>query len=971
MDRQRTQPGAPVPDRRPAEEGSEISWSPDQEPISEVLKGFGVNAALVEEIRQRYEVDPTSVHPSWGKLFEPASREEESREEEEPAETRLPVETALESTPPRDVALLNREAAEKHARVLRLIHAYRARGHRVAAIDPLGGQPSYFPELDPAHYGFGHDDLDRTFIAGDLPGGPMQPLRKILDRLRATYCRSVGIEFTHIQDPGRKSWVQRRIEESCNATPFDASERLHILEKLSAAELFERFLHTKFLGQKRYSLEGAESLIPLLDTIVEDAPQHGMTELVIGMAHRGRLNVLSNILGRSLEALFSEFEDIPLLESPFGSGDVKYHKGFSTDRATLRGPRVHLSLTSNPSHLEAVNPVVEGRTRAKQMRAGDTRGRTIVPVLLHGDAAMAGQGIVAETLNLSNLAGYSTGGTIHVVVNNQIGFTATPAETRSTLYCTDIAKMLQAPIFHVNGDDPEAVVHCVKEAMAYRQRFLSDVVIDMVCYRRHGHNEGDEPSFTQPLLYEKIRKHPAVRRLYTDKLLQMGLLREEDVTRIEADLNGQLAQALQGIKTQPPAVLEPYEPLGPWTGFSRVCPAEDPETAVPIERLAQIAEGLGAVPGGFHVHPKLASLLERRRKVIAENAPIDWALAEALAFGSLVCEGTPVRLSGQDSVRGTFSQRHAAIIDQVTGEEYVPLDHLSTTQARFEAYDSLLSEAAVLGFEYGYSLADPLTLTLWEAQFGDFANGGQVIIDQFISSAHVKWGRINGLVMLLPHGYEGQGPEHSSARVERYLQLCAEDNLQVVNCTTPAQYFHVLRRQMRRNFRAPLIIFTPKSLLRAPRAASHSEDLASGGFRRILEDTRALAAPERVRRVVLCSGKVYYDLLEAKEKREAEGTGTGQVALARIEQLYPWPAAELASSLQRYAHAERVFWVQEEPANMGGWTFVRERLQDALLPSQQLAYAGRPESASTAVGSLRLHKEQQAALVAAAFAGLS
>jgi 2-oxoglutarate dehydrogenase E1 component len=965
MDRQKAQPGAPVPDRRSADEGSETSWSQDAEPISEVLKGFGVNAALVEEIRQRYEVDPTSVHPSWGKLFEPASAAPEA-----PLETPQ-VESPLETVAPREVAPLNRAEAEKHARVLRLIHSYRARGHRIAAVDPLGGQPSYFPELDPAHYGFGHDDLERPFIAGDLPGGPVQPLRQILERLRATYCRSVGVEFTHIQDPGRKTWVQRRLEESGNTTPLDASDRLRILEKLSAAELFERFLHTKFLGQKRYSLEGAECLIPLLDTIAEDAPSHGIAELVIGMAHRGRLNVLSNIMGRSLEALFSEFEDIPLLESPFGSGDVKYHKGFSTDRATRSGPSVHLSLTSNPSHLEAVNPVVEGRTRAKQMRAGDTRGRTIVPVLLHGDAAMAGQGIVAETLNLSNLAGYSTGGTIHVVVNNQIGFTATPAETRSTLYCTDIAKMLQAPIFHVNGDDPDAVVHCVKEAMAYRQRFNNDVVIDLVCYRRHGHNEGDEPSYTQPLLYEKIRKHTGVRRLYTDQLLQMGLLRDEDVKRIDADLSDQLSQALQGIKTKPPAATLAYEPLGPWTGFSRTCPPEDPQTAVPIERLAQIAEGLGAVPGGFHIHPKLASLLERRRKVIAENSPIDWALAEALAFGSLVSEGTPVRLSGQDSVRGTFSQRHAAITDQETGEEYVPLDHLSATQARFEAYDSLLSEAAVLGFEYGYSIADPQTLTLWEAQFGDFANGAQVIIDQFISSAHAKWGRISGLVMLLPHGYEGQGPEHSSTRVERFLQLCAEDNLQIVNCTTPAQYFHVLRRQMRRNYRAPLLIFTPKSLLRAPRASSHPEDLASGGFQRLIEDVRVSAAPERVRRVLLSSGKVYYDLVEENERREAGGANRGEVALLRIEQLYPWPAAQLGSSLGRYARADRVFWVQEEPANMGGWTFVRERIQDALLPSQQLGYAGRPESASTAVGSLRLHKEQQATLVAVAFAGLS
>ncbi len=958
MDRT-VRPGSNDPGTPSATDDVQETWSPDEEPISDVLTGFGVNAALVDEIRQRYEVDPTSVHPSWGKLFE---------HEREGAGDEVPAEETEAAGPAAVPVTLDRAAAEKHARVLRLIHSYRARGHRVANIDPLGGQPSYFPELDPAHYGFGHDDMDRPFIAGDLPGGPVQTLRQIVERLRATYCRSVGVEFTHIQDPGRKGWLQRRLEESGNTTPLDTKERLRILEKLSAAELFERFLHTKFLGQKRFSLEGAESTIPLLDTIVEDAPATGIRELVIGMAHRGRLNVLGNILGRSLEALFSEFEDSPLLESPFGSGDVKYHKGYSADRVTRSGARIHLSLTSNPSHLEAVDPVVEGRTRAKQTRAGDLRGRTIAPVLVHGDAALAGQGIVAETLNLSNLSGYSTGGTIHVVVNNQIGFTATPAETRSTLYCTDVAKMLQAPIFHVNGDDPEAVVHCVKEALAYRQRFNNDVVIDMLCYRRHGHNEGDEPSFTQPLMYEKIRKHPGVRVIYTGKLREMGLLRDEDAARIEADLNAQLAQALQVIKTKPPVVDEGYELAGPWSGFSRTPPAQAPETAVPVERLAQIAEGLGSVPAGFHVHPKLASLLERRRKGIAENAPVDWALAEALAFGTLLAEGTPVRLSGQDSVRGTFSHRHAALTDQVTGEEYVPLDHLSSTQARFEAYDSLLSEAAVLGFEYGYSVADPTTLTLWEAQFGDFANGAQVIIDQFISSAHSKWGRMSGLVMLLPHGYEGQGPEHSSARVERYLQLCAEDNLQVVNCTTPAQYFHVLRRQMRRNFRAPLIVFTPKSLLRAPRAASAPSDLSNGTFQCVIDDARAAQRPESVRRVLLSFGKVHYDLAEAQEKREAGRPR--DVALVRIEQLYPWPEAELATVLERYPRAERVVWVQEEPANMGGWTFVRERIQGALLPSERLAYAGRPESASTAVGSLRLHKEEQAELVAAAFAGL-
>ncbi|MGE4607648.1 MAG: 2-oxoglutarate dehydrogenase E1 component, partial [Myxococcota bacterium] len=630
----------------------------------------------------------------------------------------------------------------------------------------------------------------------------------------------MGVEFTHGQDPGRRVWIQSRIEESQNTSPLDTSGRLRILWKLAASELFERFLAARFIGQKRFSLEGSEALIPLLDSIVEYAPELGAQELVIGMAHRGRLNVLSNILGKSLESIFSEFEDNPMIDSPFGSGDVKYHKGYSNDRRSSSGKLIHLSLTANPSHLEAVDPVVEGRTRAKQVRAGDNRGEKVIPVLIHGDAAFAGQGIVAETLNLSKLAGYSNGGTVHVVVNNQIGFTTTPSAARSTLYCTDVAKMIQAPIFHVNGDDPEAVVHVVKLAMLYRSRFGEDVVIDLVCYRRHGHNENDEPSFTQPLLYEKIRQQNSVRQIYTDKLVQLGVLEREDADRIEIDLNNQLVHALEVIETRPPGPDEPYEPRGPWTGFERTRDTEDPETCVPIERLSRLAEGIGAIPSSFHAHPKLAKLMERRQKSVADGGPIDWGMGEALAFGSLLVEGTPVRLSGQDSRRGTFSHRHAVIVDQKTEEAYLPLDHLSETQARFEAYDSLLSEAAVLGFEYGYSLADPSTLTIWEAQFGDFANGAQVIFDQFLFSAHVKWQRMSGLVVLLPHGFEGQGPEHSSARIERFLQSCADDALQVVNCTTPAQYFHVVRRQMRRPYRAPLVIFTPKSLLRSPKAVS-------------------------------------------------------------------------------------------------------------------------------------------------------
>src|SRR5262245_16038357 len=605
----------------------------------DIPTGFGVNAGIVEEIRQRWELDPESVHASWSEVFE---------DEPEP----LPLPEVEESAAPAG-ALASPQVAEKYARVLRLIHAYRARGHRIADTDPLGARTEYFPELDPAHYGLGNEDFDTPFFAGDLPGGPIQPLRQILERLRATYCRKVGVEFTHIQDPGPRQWLMRRMEESENTTPLPNEARLRILEKLSAAELFERFLHTKFVGQKRFGLEGAESTIPLLDTIVEDSPSHGVRELVIGMAHRGRLNVLSNIVGKSLESIFSEFEDSPLIDSPFGSGDVKYHKGFTNDRRTRSGATVHLSLTANPSHLEAVDPVVEGRARAKQTRVGDTEGVQILPLLIHGDAAFAGQGMVAETLNLSKLAGYSTGGTLHLIVNNQIGFTTPPSEARSTLYCTDVAKMIQAPIFHVNGDDPEAVVHCVKLCLEYRQRFHGDAVIDIVCYRRHGHNEGDEPSFTQPLLYERIRQKESVRKLYTERLLASGMLRPEDPPRIEQDLSAQLERALAQIETRPPGPDEPYETRGPWAGYSRTEPKEEPDTGVSLEDLAFICERLGALPPGFQVHRKLATLLEKRSKAITDGS-IDWGTAEALAFGSLLLEGFGVRLSGQDSTRGTF-----------------------------------------------------------------------------------------------------------------------------------------------------------------------------------------------------------------------------------------------------------------------------------------------------------------------------
>ena len=959
------------------------------------FESFGINAGFVEALHDRFQLDPASVDQSWSQHFTAHANQSSNgaplpvaatASPPPPAErfaVNDPPSTSPQSACPRPASMDTREVGveipkrgrtshedvERHARVLRLIHSYRARGHRIAASDPLGAHTTYFPELDPAHYGFGTEDLDALYSAGDLPGGGGQTLRQILDRLRATYCRSLGVEFTHVQDPGRKSWLQQRMEATENTPSLTKDERRRVLQKLSAAEFFERFLHTKFLGQKRFSLEGAESVIPLLDTVVEDAPQFGIREVVLGMAHRGRLNVLSNILGKSFETIFSEFEDSPLLDSPFGSGDVKYHKGFSSDRRVRTGERVHLTLTSNPSHLEAVDPVVEGRAKAKQMRAGDTKGRTIIPVIIHGDAAFAGQGIVAECLNLSQLRGYCTGGTLHIVVNNQIGFTTAPAEARSTLYCTDVAKMIQVPIFHVNGDDPDAVVYAVRLAMAYRERFGDDVVIDLVCYRRHGHNEGDEPSFTQPLLYDRIARRPSVRKLYLDRLVDAEVLSGDAARHLEQDLSDQLQQALEVIQTTAPRPDEGYEPNGPWVGYERVRPDEMPDTAVSTEKLAMIAERLGSTPRDFVVHPKLRKLLEGRRKSVLENAPLDWAMGEALAFGSLLLEGTPVRLSGQDSARGTFSHRHAVFVDQTDGEEYTPLDEISRDQARFEVYDSLLSEAAVLGFEYGYSLADPTTLTLWEAQFGDFANGAQVIIDQFITSAHVKWQRMSGLVLLLPHGYEGQGPEHSSARIERFLQLCAEDALQVANCTTPAQYFHLLRRQMHRNYRAPLVIFTPKSLLRLPAAQSPVIEFSSGRFQPVLDDPQASSHPEAVRRVIFCSGKIYYELVAEREKRLAGDSG--QVALVRIEELYPWPGDRVSDVIRRYPNSQRVYWVQEEPANMGAWTFVRERIVDALLPGENLAYAGRTPKASPAVGSMRLHRREQAQLLDAAFVGLS
>jgi 2-oxoglutarate dehydrogenase E1 component len=765
----------------------------------------------------------------------------------------------------------------------------------------------------------------------------------------------------HIQDTRIRRWLQERMEPRRNRPNFSRRQKLRVLMDLHYAELFEKFLHTRYVGQKRFSLEGAETLIPLLDAVVDKAADGGVREIVLGMSHRGRLNVLANTIGKPYQEIFAEFEDNFLPESIDGDGDVKYHLGFSADRVTAKGSRVHLSLTPNPSHLEAVDPVVEGRTRAKQQLFNDLERTTGIPLLIHGDAAFAGQGLVAETLNLSELAGYATGGTLHVIVNNQIGFTTSPNDARSTTYCTDVAKMIQVPIFHVNGEDPEAAVYVAELALEFRQTFHKDVVIDMYCYRRHGHNEGDEPSFSQPIMYRKIRERPSLTEIYTEQLIMRGDLTADETEAIDNEFQNKLQASQQEVKKGPPRQRSMAGFAGRWEGLTPHYSPAPLATGVPYETLQKITEALTHVPEHFTVNPKIARLLETRHTEMNERKPVDWAFAEALAFGTLLLEGTPIRLSGQDSRRGTFSQRHAVLHDARTGESYYPLNALGPGQAPFSAYDSLLSEAAVLGFEFGYSLDSPGTLVLWEAQFGDFANGAQVIIDQFISCSSSKWQRDSGLVMLLPHGYEGQGPEHSSARLERYLQLCAEDNMQVCYPSTPAQYFHVLRRQMKRNFRKPLILMTPKSLLRHKAAVSPVEELIGGHFQEVIDDPAA--DPERVRRVLLCSGKVYYDLLE----RRAQDEKGAAVAIVRVEQLYPFPVEPLRRDLARYRKAkDEVVWVQEESLNMGAWTFMEQRLRAMKYP---VKYVGRDSSASPATGSLKVHQREQKELVEAAVAG--
>jgi 2-oxoglutarate dehydrogenase E1 component len=858
-----------------------------------------------------------------------------------------------------------REQTRKEAAVMELINAYRVRGHLIADIDPLHAMPVlYHPELDIETYGLTIWDLDREFITGGLAGKDIAKLREILSILQRAYCGKVGIEYRHIQSKEQKLWLREQIRrELVEPESLPAEIKKQLLWKLISAEQFERFLHTKYLGQKRFSLEGCETIIPLLDQLIEGGAARGVEDITMGMAHRGRLNVLANVIGKFCERIFAAFEGSVHPEFPADEGDVKYHQGAVGERETASGRKVKLTLSPNPSHLEAVDPVVEGMVRARQdllvAKEGRSREEVIdlaMPVLLHGDAAFAGQGVVMETLNLASLKGYRTGGTIHIIINNQIGFTTSPEQGRSTIYSTDVARMTQLPIFHINGDDPEAAYRALRIALAYRQEFNKDVVLDVVGFRRLGHNEGDEPSYTQPLMYARVKAHPGVRTIYAKRLIKEGVIDEAELSRLIQErvqrYEDALARAKEAVAQRPAPKLS--------AAIGEIDGSEVVDTGIAANLIQLIAHKIAVVPEGFHVNPKMVGQLAKRAKMGEGAAPIDWAFAEAIAFGSLVTDGTRVRLSGQDSGRGTFSQRHAVLYDTQTGKAWVPLSELRSERdpaARFEVFDSSLSEEGVLGFEYGYSVIARNALVLWEAQFGDFVNGAQTIIDQYIAASEDKWKQTSRLVLLLPHGYEGQGPEHSSGRPERFLQLCAENNLTVCYPSTPAQYFHLLRRQIRPGMERPLVVMTPKSLLRLPAAASSLDQLTSGGFHPIIDDADIVDLSV-VERVVLCSGKVYYDLAEARKK-----TGEQRVSIARVEQFYPFALSRLREVLKRYPNAKQLAWVQEEPRNMGGWTFMEERLENLLPQCDRPLYIGRAPSASPATGSYAIHQLEQAKIV--------
>ena len=935
----------------------------------------GANATFINDLHKEWKANPNSVPKEWDLWFKNNGDDVILDDGPSWAKKNSQVIGAIDTVASvravargiagkGDLSATDLRAATTDSiRAIMLIRAFRINGHLLAKLDPLNLQEGdVHPELNPKTYGFKDDDWDRPIFIDNVLGMESATLRQIMEIVKETYCGSIGIEFMHVQDPAQKAWIQERIESIRNTTEFTKRGKKAIYERLVGAETFEQFLHKKYAGTKRFGLDGSESVVPAIEQILKRGSQLGMKEVVIAMAHRGRLNLLYNILNKPFRAIISEFlgnQANP--EEAGGSGDVKYHMGASADRE-FDGNNVHLSLQPNPSHLEVVAPVVIGRVRAKQNQHNDTNDRlSVLGIVLHGDAAFAGQGVVAETFDFSGLRGYRTGGTIHIVVNNQIGFTTSPNYSRSSPYCTDVAKMVMAPIMHINGDDPEAVIHASRIATEFRQKFACDVVLDIISYRRYGHNEGDEPAFTQPIMYKKIGSHDSISTIYGKKLVKEGILTDQEAKDEVDNHNKFLEKEFQAGANYKPNKADWLE--GQWANL-RAAHGDDRrgETSVSTNDLKLIGNAITTVPENIQVNKKLARIVEARKKAIDTGEGIDWSTAEHLAFGSLLIEGHPVRLSGQDSCRGTFSQRHAVFVDQVKEERYTPLNNIKENQENFEVIDSPLSEASVLGFEYGYSLTEPTALVMWEAQFGDFANGAQVIVDQFISSGEAKWLRMSGLVMLLPHGYEGQGPEHSSARLERYLQLCGEDNMQVLNCSTPANYFHALRRQLKRDFRKPLIIMTPKSLLRNKMCVSKLSDMAEQtAFRRVIKDPDINLKDKNIKKVVICSGKVFYNLYEEREKRKLEN-----IKILRLEQIYPFPHRTLKEELSKTPDAE-VVWCQEEPKNMGSWFFVDRKIEDVLMSYKSKflrpTYAGREEAASPATGSLSRHNKEQADLV--------
>lgn len=924
-----------------------------------------LDANYIEDLFERYQNDPNSIDESWQYFFDGMELGGD-----DPSATPIVKEEKGATVVELRNGKLN---LSDEAKVAELINAYRSMGRLLANTDPLSDAQKSHPLLELENFGLSSKDLEQKFTAGRLVGMGEAKLKDILQFLKDTYCSSIGVEYTHIQDPVAREWLQNRMESSRNRENLDPETKKEILRHLTKSEAFERFIHTRYVAQKRFSIEGAESLIPGLHRMISVLADLGANNVVMGMAHRGRLNVLTNIYGKAHTQIFTEFEQNYQTDTAMGEGDVKYHMGYSADIKTANGHDVHLSLAHNPSHLEFVDPVVEGVARAKQRDLGDVNRTQVIPILIHGDAAFAGQGVVYETLGLSQLKGYTTGGTLHIVIDNQIGFTTNPQDSRSTPYATDLAKMLDTPIFHVNGDDPEAVYYVAKLCSEYRQKFKKDVFIDLICYRKYGHNEGDEPSFTQPVLYKKIKSHTSPREIYSKKLISEGTINEEDSKAMSAEENQTLQDAQTKTRSEnPKPVISAYQN----NKWKKLRPATDADVFKPVDtkvdgkKLLELAEKLNTIPPQLNQHPKLARFLDLRLKAWQSGEGIDWGNGETLAYASLLVENHTIRLSGQDAERGTFSHRHSVINDYENGNKFTPLNHLEPDQSEFIVYNSSLSEAGVLGFEYGWSLADPDALIIWEAQFGDFANGAQVIIDQFISSSESKWRRASGIVLFLPHGYEGMGPEHSSARFERFLQLCGKNNMAVCNFTTPAQLFHALRRQVKREFRKPLVVMTPKSLLRHPKAVSSIEDFSEKVFQEVLDDP-VLQSEEKkeVKRIALCTGKVYYDLAAEQEESQIK-----DVAIIRLEQLYQWPGDLLAKVLEQYPKAEEVVWVQEEPRNMGAWTYIFnnwnggycEPYRDCLsesLKKAEIQYIGRDIGAAPAVGSSKIHQIEQKAIV--------